>query len=63
VEEHIIEGVWMAAEFYAQCHSLRGEYKIMMVSHDTFVAMQIWKKEMQIWKNNNMMTWRNDLRF
>ena len=33
-----------------------GEYKLMMVFHDTLVAMQIWK-------NNNVLTWRDDSKY
>ena len=35
---------------------LKGECKLMMVSHDALVAMQTWK-------NNNMLTWRNYSRY
>jgi hypothetical protein len=35
---------------------LEGECKLMMVSHDTLVAMQTWK-------NNNLLTWRDYSRY
>ena len=39
---------------YIQKH--QGECKLMMVSHDTLVAMQTWK-------NNNLLTWRDYSRY